>query len=224
MPYPIFIADNASQDNSYKRLTYWQKKLGKNVALFKNEENIGFAKANNNLVKLSESDLIVFINPDVQFNTDFINPCAKKADLINALVAPQLCDIKCGHYVHYAPFPDDPIGLIKELGYKFFPFFKSVEVGWLQGACWFLPRKIFNEINGFDEEYFVYTEDLEFCRNLKDKYVPRVLLNTQKIFHPRTRLSQEKQNIIDQNMIYYFRNRDQSSWRLRNCLRQLFSV
>ena len=224
IPYPMLIADNASQDKTFERLEYWKNIVGKNLTLFKNEENIGFAKANNRLIDLCNSDIVVLINPDVQFGHDFINPCARKASLMNALVAPQLCDIKHGHYVHYAPFPDDPIGLIKEVIYQFLRYFKTVKVDWLQGACWFIPRKIFNEMNGFDESYFIYTEDLEFCRNLKDNYIPRILMNSQKIFHPRTRVSKEKQDVINQNMIYYFRNRDQSIWKLRNNLRQFFST
>ena len=224
MPYPILIADNSSQDNSYERLNYWKNIIGENVSLFKNKENIGFAKANNQLISLCKSEIIVLLNLDIQFNTDFIDPCAKKAKLMNALVAPQLSDIDQGHYIHYAPFPDDPFLLIKELFYLYLPYFNIVEVDWLQGACWILPYKIFTEINGFDENYFVYTEDMEFCRNLKDKHTPRLLMNTQKVFHPRTRMSKEKQNIIDQNMIYYFRNRDQSPWNIRNSLRQFFST
>ncbi len=224
MPYPILIADNASQDDSYKRLKYWKNILGDNVRLIRNTENVGFAKANNQLAKICESDLLVFLNPDVTFNTDFINPCAQTSKLFQALIAPKLCDAIHGHYKHYAPFPDDPMGLLKEIGYLFLPYFETISVDWLQGACWFLPRTVFNEINGFDESYFLYTEDLEFCRNLKDKGIPRFLMNTQRVYHPRTRVSQEKQKIIDQNLEYYFRNRDQSPWLLRNFLRQVFSI
>ena len=224
VPYPLYILDNASQDQSYEHLIHWKNILKRNVNIFRNRENIGFAKANNQLVRLTQSKIIVLLNPDVEFRSDFIKPCANKANLMDALIAPQLCDTKYGHYIHYAPFPDDPTALIKELAYRFLPYFSTIKVDWLQGACWFLPRKIFDEINGFDESYFVYTEDLEFCRNLKDKFVPRILMNTQKVFHPRTRMSTEKQRIIDQNLVHYFRNRDQSLWKLRNSLRQFFSI
>tara|TARA_Y100000589_G_scaffold188345_1_gene178260 strand:- start:1982 stop:2776 length:795 start_codon:yes stop_codon:yes gene_type:complete len=224
IPCQILIADNASQDGSYQKLMYWKNTLGDNVKIIKNTQNIGFAKANNQLVKTCQSDLLGLLNLDIKFNTDFINPCAKACKFHQALIAPKLCDLEYGHYRHYAPFPDDPMILVKEFGYLFLQYFEAVPVDWLQGACWFVPRKIFEEIEGFDEKYFIYTEDLEFCRNLKDKNISRILMNSQTIYHPRTRSSEEKQKIIDQNLVYYFRNRDQSPWLVRNFLRQLFSI
>ena len=63
VPYPLYILDNASQDHSYERLIHWKNILKRNVNIFRNRENIGFAKANNQLVRLTQSKIIVLLNP-----------------------------------------------------------------------------------------------------------------------------------------------------------------
>lgn len=223
LPCNVWVADNASQDDSLSRLLHWQNLLGKSLKLIVNKENIGFAKANNKLARLGNNEYLLFLNPDVKFSYDFISPCIDLAATREALIAPRLIDPIYGHFRHYALFPDRLLSVFPQYWYGLKSFFDTIEVDWLQGACWILPRKIFEEVGGFNEHYFVFTEDLEFCSVLHDLGVARLLANTQFVNHPRTRMNQAKQDLIRDNMKYYFRNRDDTIWMFHQHIRESIS-
>jgi GT2 family glycosyltransferase len=57
----------------------------------------------------------------------------------------------------------------------------SAEVDWVMAAAMLVRRKAFDEVNGFDERYFLYWEDADLCRRLRDRewktrYVPRAIV------------------------------------------------
>lgn len=223
LPCEVWIADNSSVDDSVKILKHWQITFGEKLKIIENKENLGFAKANNDLINLSETDYLLLLNPDTSFDYDFLTPCLNLVQKHQALVAPQLIDCKYGHFKHYALFPDRKLSFFLEHSYKFKTYSDIAHVDWLQGACWFLPRKIFNKVGGFDEHYFLFTEDLEFCRVLHDLHIPRLLINSHYVYHPRTRMNSTKRKIIDENLKYYFRNRNSGPWKLRQLIKRYFS-
>jgi N-acetylglucosaminyl-diphospho-decaprenol L-rhamnosyltransferase len=58
---------------------------------------------------------------------------------------------------------------------------ESAEVDWVMAAAMLVRRKAFDEVNGFDERYFLYWEDADLCRRLRDRewktrYVPRAIV------------------------------------------------
>ena len=65
LDYEVIIVDNASQDDSREYL----KRLGRSKERFKvilNKENLGFAKANNQALKIAQGHFILLLNPDTE--------------------------------------------------------------------------------------------------------------------------------------------------------------
>jgi GT2 family glycosyltransferase len=57
------------------------------------------------------------------------------------------------------------------------------EVDWLTGSLLLLPKKVYNEVGGFDEDYFLYVEDVDFCKRIADKGYKRLFVSTISYIH-----------------------------------------
>jgi GT2 family glycosyltransferase len=59
----------------------------------------------------------------------------------------------------------------------------AAKVDWLCGACLASPRKIYKEMGGLDEKYFMYAEDMDYCYRLKEKGYRTVFCPEANIMH-----------------------------------------
>jgi GT2 family glycosyltransferase len=81
---------------------------------------------------------------------------------------------------------------------------KSVE--WLSGGAFFIPKKVFQELQGFDERFFMYFEDMDICLRLQKKGYKVLLHTEQELIHlggrsHKTKKSQKK--VYDQSLYKY---------------------
>lgn len=168
----VVVVDNHSQDGSpeFVRSAFpW-------VRLIRNEENVGYSQANNTAYRVSRGEFILFLN------TDTIVPPSALRGLLAALesrpqaggLGPALRDAAGRYQVSFG----------KEVGF-FFEFRQKLllnplhrlalrlsrsarEVGWLSGACLLLRRKAFEAAGLFDERFFLYFEDIDLCRQIRE--------------------------------------------------------
>jgi GT2 family glycosyltransferase len=59
----------------------------------------------------------------------------------------------------------------------------SYEVDWLSGSFLMMKTKTYKEINGFDEDYFLYVEDVDFCKRISDIGLKRIFLPNYRYIH-----------------------------------------
>lgn len=192
----IIVVDNNSQDGSCELI---RNKYPK-VTLVENKENKGFSKANNQAVTLSNSEYLLFLNPDTVMPEDFLHKALQYLDThpqVGAL-GPKLIDGKG----KYAPdskksFPTLSVAIFKTTGinnvFKKSPYFNKyyavhidkdeiAEVEVLSGCCMFLRKELFNTIgDAFDEDYFMYCEDVDLSfrvrkNGYKNIYFPDIQL------------------------------------------------
>lgn len=163
----IIVVDNHSNDDSCEMV----KKLFPKVILIENHENYGFSKGNNLGVAKAKGEYVCILNPDTvvaedtfKIVLDFAN---STPDL--GIVGCKLIDGK-GHFLPESKrnIPTPMVSIQKILGNPK-PYYASHlgenelgEVSVLVGAFMLLKRSIYTEVNGFDEEYFMYGEDLDF--------------------------------------------------------------
>lgn len=192
----IFIVDNNSSDDSCQLI----KEYYPEVILIENKENLGFAKANNQAVHISNGELIHFLNPDTVIPEDFYE---KSIDFLErhpnaASVGPRIID-GLGHYAidSKKSFPTIKSSVFKILGLsKVFPKspywnayyaadideFETAKVDILSGCCLLIKKEMMMSAGGsFDESYFMYCEDFDLCQrvNLKgfdNYYFPEVTM------------------------------------------------
>lgn len=188
----IIIVDNSSDDDSVEYL----RKNFPDVKLIENAHNVGFGKANNRGVKVSEGEYLLLINPDavvgentiremLAFSASHPDAGASSCKVLNADGTLQK---SCRR-----GFPTPWVAFTKISGLSaIFPRAKLFgrynltyldpdedhEVDAIGGSFMFIPRKVFDAVGGFDEDYFMYGEDIDLCYRIKKAgykvyYTPR---------------------------------------------------
>jgi GT2 family glycosyltransferase len=172
----VFVVDNASTDGSS---AYLQQNLPDHVKLICSPENLGFAKANNMALAKASGKYTLFLNPDTLVPEDCLNKCLQKLEEdsnIGALGV-HLVD-GTGSYLPESKrgFPDFATAFYRIVGLsKLFPTSQKYSkyymgqipptqssiVDVLVGCFMMMPTQLAKELGGFDEDYFMYGEDID---------------------------------------------------------------
>jgi GT2 family glycosyltransferase len=180
--FEIIVADNNSSDNSKYIL---QEKYGNAVIYLALSENVGFGRANNAVAEIAKGRNLFLLNPD----TILINNAIKI--LSNYLDDHEQVAV-CGGNLYneeYKPihsFRRTLSPIFDELNRLFLGFPEKVvygknsmfnytkepiEVGYITGADMMIRKKIFDNLKGFDKDFFMYYEESELsCRLHKLNY------------------------------------------------------
>lgn len=187
--YEIIVIDNNSQDNSIKMLESNVKKH-KELRLIINKENIGFAKANNQGVKEAKGTYILFLNSDIVVLNDAITllfDYFRQHDHVNFLGG-KLLNEDLSPQPSCGPFYSLPIAFAALFlkgdywGLTRYSPKEIKEVDWISGACILTKKEYFESINGFDENIFMYMDEIDLLyRAKKDGYKVFVYPNAQFI-------------------------------------------
>ncbi len=172
--FEIIVLDNNSTDKTVEEI-----KRVKDVKLIKSDVNLGFSKGNNQAVKEAHGEYLIFLNPDTEL-LEF-GDLSKLVNLLEenqsyGLVAPLLVDTKGNIQKSVRKLPTI-WGVIKEYLFgiqnQFSFYIPEVsglsEVESVVGACMAIKRRNFEEVGRFDEKYFLYFEDLQLCKDIKEK-------------------------------------------------------
>lgn len=208
--YNIVIVDNKSTDNSREVICHYIEKNYTKYNKFESEfesinsskecvkvtfiqsgKNQGYGHGNNIGIKYAlqnKADYILVLNNDTIVEADFLTPlvdmCEKDKNIGIAS-----CKIN---------FYDKP-DIIWFNGGKFFPCtakvkhfnFNEKDIGqkptetitFITGCMWLIPRKVLEDVGLINEEYFMYVEDLEFCKRITDKGYSLKVSGNSKIYH-----------------------------------------
>jgi GT2 family glycosyltransferase len=180
--WEIIVVDNASSDQT----TLMVNKKFPKIKMIYLKENIGFAAANNKGVAQSQGDFVLFLNPDVVVEKEAIKTVLdylmfhKEVGIATAkLVLP---DGKLDDSCHRGfPTPWNALCYFSGLT-KIFPkikIFSGYTMGYLNrnkihevdaanGAFMMVRRETGKQINWWDEDYFWYGDDLDFCYRAKE--------------------------------------------------------
>lgn len=173
----LIIVDSGSKDKTVKIIKDYIKRPARDlpIKLIESRENIGFSKGNNLAVKRSKGRFIFFLNPDTELVNplDYIVSFYQQSKKIG-LVAPKLTmsDGKIQPSVKKLP---SIWGAFKEyvlnMGCSYSEYIPNtsepVEVEAVYGAAMLVSREVFNRVKGFNENFFLYYEDMDFCRKIK---------------------------------------------------------
>jgi len=194
--YEIIVVDNNSGDD-LSDLT--------GVKVIVSPNNLGMGGGNNLGIKNSGGEYILISNPDIVYDKDSIKKLYEffKADRSIGLIGPKLINPDGSLQYSCARFPQIYIPLLRRtsIGY-FFPsrlnhyLMKKVsheevlQVDWVMGACFMIRRSELESDNKlFDERYFMYFEDVDLCRQIKNRGQSVVYFPVVKVVHNHMRQS-----------------------------------
>lgn len=204
LDHEVIVIDNASSDGSVRML----KDVFPGVRLIENQDNAGFARANNQGIALSRGGYLLLLNPDtlvppaaIQHLLAFMlaNPEAAVAGPAladgNGSVAgfrPEIYLFPClkdelvldtilndlSSFVHYTA------GFFKRHGTAGPAAAEPVESDWVSGACMLVRREAADAAGPMDERFFLYMEELEWCYRLKREHGWKIfILPSVNIIH-----------------------------------------
>lgn len=220
--FEIVVIDNNSKDNSVSLI----KNNYKKVKLIESKNNLGFAKGNNEAVKHANGKYVLLLNNDtILLNT--ISSAIKllEQDKTIGAVGIKMLNGEKKYTASTGKFPSlKGISFFSSLNYKKNGFssgnFKkdSIEVDWLAGCFVLLSKELYQQINGFDEDYFMYVEDVDFCKKIASKNKKRLFLTNLSYIHFGGFNPERQPQLIDSYFLYVKKHMN-NSFVLRAILR-----
>lgn len=172
----VIVVDNYPSD----RCVELAKKHSIKPKVLVNTENVGFSRAINWGIKESKGKHILIINPDTMIKglaLKYLYDFAEAHPVLGA-VAPKLLfnDGKVQPSVFMFPTVGNAIKHYffgcKKCFNKYYPGNKTTKVDVAVMAVFLVPRATINQVGGLDERFFLYYEDIEFCRRLHKFHLP----------------------------------------------------
>ena len=137
-----------------------------------NEKNGGFAYGMNEGLKIAKGDVLVVMNPDVKLKSS-LNPMIKYLNSHSevGIVAPKIVDENgtiqdsLRHYITPWGFVMRHLdSLLHKRKLNVEDFYKPVSVDWVIGAFMMIRRDFYEKVGGLSEDYFMYCEDMDWCK------------------------------------------------------------
>ena len=188
----IIVVDNASSDGTAEEL----RKRYPDVKLIESDVNAGFAKGNNVGIERATGRYICLVNPDVEFLDDCLGKLCRYMDLNQkvGICGPKILNKDGTIQYSCREYPSLWNNLCFALGlHRLFPqiaFFSNElmsyfdhnelrEVDALSGCFMVARREATNEVGLLDDSFFMYSEDVDWCRRFHDK-------GWKVVFNPET--------------------------------------
>ena len=187
----VYLIDNASTDDS---VDYVQKRHP-SVKIILLDANYGYAGGyNKGLISVKE-DIICLLNNDVLVKPNWLSPVLNhfKNHLKTAIVQPHIMDLNQPFRFEYAGAAG---GFIDRLGYPYCrgrlfnnleddhgQYDKNEKIFWASGACFFVRKKIYESLQGFDEDFFAHMEEIDFCWRAFNQNLDVYSLYQTKVYH-----------------------------------------
>ncbi len=217
--HEVCVVDNASTDNSAAivREKFPQARL---IAL---ERNVGFAAGVNAGLKNSTGRFVLWLNPDSEILNDGIGELVRvfASESSIGILGPKIVDpdgtvqLSCRSFPSYRTAMFNRYSMLTRL----FPtnrysheylqtrddHARRREVDWVSGACLLHRRELSEKLRGLDEQFFMYCEDVDFCRRAHDS-------GWKVLYHPAMEVRHEIAGSSRSMPVRMIREHHRSMW------------
>jgi GT2 family glycosyltransferase len=209
----IIVVDNASTDGSVEMV----RAEFPGIRLIANNENRGFTAANNQGLAISQGQYLLLLNPDTELRGDALEimlatmedhpevgglgprllypdgspqssrrrfPTFATALVESTVIQEWWADNRILRHYYMSDTPEDALQ----------------PVDWLVGACLLVRREVYEQVGGLDEGFFMYSEELDWCRRIKDTGWELVYQPAATIVHHEGKSSQQ---VVPARHIYF---------------------
>jgi N-acetylglucosaminyl-diphospho-decaprenol L-rhamnosyltransferase len=224
----VLVIDNASHDGSHEAAIAsepWARLLA-------NPDNRGLSAAWNQGIRETKAPYLLFLNPDTELwrgtladyvevarrhpNAGIVGPLVRNSDgsvYPSGRVLPTLRDA-----VGHAFLGDVAPGNRFTRRYQIAGWDRTTEreVDWVSGACMLFPRKVFHAIGVFDEDFFLYAEELDIATRLRNAGWRVVFTPEVEIVHEigvSTGRSRRTMLMHSASVYRYYRKHRATGWR-----------
>jgi GT2 family glycosyltransferase len=167
----IYVADNASTDASLSMVSSQFPE----IKIIHNKKNFGFAQGYNEALHHVQEPYLALVNSDIEVTPNWLTPIFSifENNPNTAIIQPKILDYKKKTHFEYAGAGG---GYIDQYGYAFCRgrIFDTIEedlgqyndttsIFWASGACFFIRKSVFNNLGGFDNDFFAHQEEIDLC-------------------------------------------------------------
>ena len=157
--WEVIVVDNCSKDGS----TDFLREVFPWVELIANDQNLGFSRANNQALKFCKGRYVYYLNPDTEVQPDAFR---KMVDFMDSHSDVGLAGTRL-------VYPDGSLQPSVENRYPGQRYAKNELKGlkgntaWVLGASMIARQALIRTLEGFDENFFLYGEDLDLCLRIR---------------------------------------------------------
>lgn len=199
----VIVVDSASQDGTVRMV----QTDFPHVNLLAQSENVGFPRGNNIGLAAASGDYLLLLNPD----TEIIGPALQTmvsylADRPQVgMVGPELRNSDGSHQSSRRRFPTLLTGIFESTWLQ--PYAPkrlldhyymndtdnkaTIAADWVNGACMMTRRDVYERVGGMDPGYFMYSEELDWCRRVKDAGFQTIYLPSAQVLHHQGKSSEQ---------------------------------
>ena len=219
--FEVIVSDNASSDDSVDMI---KGEFTDRVTLLQHSQNIGFGAAHNIAIQHSRGRYVFLLNPDSRLlDTNALAEMMRFMDDHKdvGMLGPKIIDPDGTIQFSARRFPSMFAGIFRHTLFgKLFPqnhFVRDylmtdwkhnevADVGWLSGAALFVRRETLAQIGLLDERFFMYCEDVDWCKRAHSA-------DWRVVYFPMTTVSHRIGAASDQNPIPMIRQHHRSMLR-----------
>jgi len=172
--FEVFVVDNASTDGSAQMV----RERFPQVQLIENSENVGFARANNQVITLAKGRYVLLLNSDAIVLPGAISAMVMfmKQHARIGVLGPALLDEEENVQPSWAKFPTIWSELRGVHHRDREPFLdptqsgqpvEAYQVDWMAGACLLVRKEAIEQVGLMDERFFLYSEETDWCWRIK---------------------------------------------------------
>ncbi len=218
----IAIVDSASSDGTAEAvagLSYPYELL---------RDNKGFGYAANRAARLLNTEYVLFLNPDAALSPGSLSHAmrAMRASSRVGIVGLLLQDARgVPERAAYGSEPTLPRLVLRHI-FRPAPLRRPRRVGWVSGGAMLVSREAFTALQGFDESFFLYWEDVDICRRMREAGYGVIIDPQAAVVHRRggSNLG-EREKIAIYNASadkYYKKHYPTAIWMLHRVLRKIY--
>lgn len=230
----IRIIDNNSSDGSFE-ITQRHAAADQRVRFIANPDNPGFAVACNQGAKACDAAWLAFVNPDCLVEPDSLRRMRARAGQFdgNALIGADLVDESGERDAASRRRDPDFAAMLRsraasQLDIPVNETSSLQRVDAVSGALMLMPRKLFDQLGGFDEHYRLHAEDLDLCRRAREAGAVVAVANDVRVMHVRGVSSRERPVFVEwhkhRGLARYFRKFESSHRGLLTQLMVLVAI
>lgn len=164
------------------------KRRYENIKIINSGNNVGFGKACNIGAKEANENVLFFLNPDTEIQSESIEAVIYELKHGTDIIGSSLvglnnatCQWSAGKKISLYDLARNNLHIPRSR--SIWDSRNKVETDWVSAAAFFIKKDVFEKLGGFDEKFFMYFEDIDLCRRAKESDCKIIYFPYFSVFH-----------------------------------------